>query len=201
MQESWGTRSVLIVSQKSLLRIAIQSILAAMDLDALGEAVDRTSAALLIRAVRPAVIIVDFGCAFNQAVASYVRWLLAHPHRPKVLAICTSGETPGFADIRAEGCWLLLTPEVDAAEFAAAVSDFLEPGSPSDSAPRSVRLTPRQREILLLVATGRSNAEIGKRLVIAPGTVKRHLNDAFAKLNARSRIDAVNRARSLGLMS
>lgn len=202
MQETRSWRSVLVVSRRSLLRVAIRSILAGMDLDALGEAVDKPSAALQIRIATPAVIIVDFDCPFNTAVGSYVQWIRAHEHRPRVLAICSGVDRTVLEDTAPDADlngWLLVTTDIEAAELASGVRRLLG-ASLHREAFDGGRLTPRQRQILTLVANGKSNAEIGRRLVIAPGTVKRHLNDAFTALNARSRIDAVNRARSLGLM-
>jgi DNA-binding NarL/FixJ family response regulator len=55
-------------------------------------------------------------------------------------------------------------------------------------------LSDREKEILLLVAEGLSNAQVGRLLHIAEGTVKRHLRMVFIKLGAVSRIDAVNKA-------
>lgn len=59
----------------------------------------------------------------------------------------------------------------------------------------------RERDILALVSQGLSNAQIGKRLSIAEGTVKRHLGNIFVKLGATSRIDAVNRAGAANLLT
>ncbi|AMB58462.1 response regulator transcription factor [Microterricola viridarii] len=59
-------------------------------------------------------------------------------------------------------------------------------------------LTARQTETLALAADGMSNAQIAERLYISVGTVKRHLSDAFIALGARSRVEAINRARSAG---
>lgn len=53
----------------------------------------------------------------------------------------------------------------------------------------------------MLVAEARSNAEIATRLRITIGTVKRHLRNIFVKLSAVSRIDAVNKARAVGLLA
>lgn len=58
----------------------------------------------------------------------------------------------------------------------------------------------REREILILVAQGLSNAQIGKRLSITEGTVKRHLGNIYTKLGAASRIEAVNRAMAASLI-
>jgi DNA-binding CsgD family transcriptional regulator len=61
-------------------------------------------------------------------------------------------------------------------------------------------LSQRELEVLRLVATGRSNQEIATELYVATGTVKAHLNNIFRKLEARSRIEAVTRARDLRLL-
>lgn len=60
------------------------------------------------------------------------------------------------------------------------------------------RLSEREQEVLNFVARGLSNGEIARKLDIVEGTVKRHLRNIFAKLGARSRIDAVNRAVMAG---
>lgn len=62
-------------------------------------------------------------------------------------------------------------------------------------------LTPREREILGLMAAGLSNQEIADMLVIGVGTVKTHLHSLYGKLAARDRMSAVVRARTLGLLA
>jgi DNA-binding CsgD family transcriptional regulator len=62
-------------------------------------------------------------------------------------------------------------------------------------------LSVREREVLALVAQALSNRQIAGHLSITEGTVKRHLCNIFAKLGAVSRIDAVNKATSAGLIS
>ena len=61
-------------------------------------------------------------------------------------------------------------------------------------------LTPRELEILQLLAQGHSNQAIAEELIVAIGTVKRHVNSIFGKLQVRSRLEAVARARALGLV-
>ena len=55
---------------------------------------------------------------------------------------------------------------------------------------RMPRLTPREREILDLVAEGRTNMEIAERLCVSPGTVRRHLENVFRKLGVHTRTAA-----------
>jgi LuxR family maltose regulon positive regulatory protein len=61
-------------------------------------------------------------------------------------------------------------------------------------------LTPREHEILRLLADGLSNREIAARLVIAESTLKRHLSNFYLKLAAHSRTQALARARAAGLI-
>ena len=61
-------------------------------------------------------------------------------------------------------------------------------------------LTERELEVLRLVAAGKANLEIAADLVLAVGTVKKHLNTIFGKLNVKSRTLAIARARELGLL-
>jgi len=70
----------------------------------------------------------------------------------------------------------------------------------SQNLPPGVLLTPRELEVLRLVAQGYSNGEIALHLCLALNTVKRHLNNIFLKLGVRTRTQAVARARRLGLI-
>ncbi|NTU75591.1 MAG: response regulator transcription factor, partial [Anaerolineaceae bacterium] len=63
------------------------------------------------------------------------------------------------------------------------------------------RLTERELEVLGLIAAGLSNAEIAARIYLSPNTLKAHTQSIYAKLDAHSRVQAVNRARELGLIS
>lgn len=62
-------------------------------------------------------------------------------------------------------------------------------------------LTPRERQVLALVAEGRSNGEVAKELVISTKTASVHVSNILAKLNASSRTEAVAVARRRGLLS
>jgi DNA-binding NarL/FixJ family response regulator len=71
--------------------------------------------------------------------------------------------------------------------------------SPPEPAPRGSggRLSEREQEVIDLIARACTNAQIARRLGIAEGTVKRHVNSIFVKLQAVSRLDAVNKYREL----
>lgn len=83
--------------------------------------------------------------------------------------------------------------------LVAAVSD--QPLNASDGADEALPdgLTPREAEVLRLIAAGRSNAEIAAALVVSDATVKTHINHVFAKTGARDRAQAVRYAYEHGL--
>jgi LuxR family maltose regulon positive regulatory protein len=87
------------------------------------------------------------------------------------------------------------------------LSAFQQPGHsvfprPPGEAPGLVEpLTPREMEVLRLIAAGASNQSIAERLVITVRTVKKHTGNIYGKLGASSRTQAVARARELGLFS
>jgi DNA-binding NarL/FixJ family response regulator len=68
------------------------------------------------------------------------------------------------------------------------------------SLPEGEPLTPREREVLELLASGQSNKEIASRLHISEHTAKFHVNSLFAKLGTQNRTEAVVRAAQLGLL-
>jgi PAS domain S-box-containing protein len=63
------------------------------------------------------------------------------------------------------------------------------------------RLTPRQREVLALIASGLSTGEVAEELTLSPETVRNHLRNAFKELRAHSRVEAVASAQRLGLLA
>ncbi|HEY2295880.1 MAG TPA: LuxR C-terminal-related transcriptional regulator [Thermoanaerobaculia bacterium] len=72
------------------------------------------------------------------------------------------------------------------------------PRAPSQDLPEP--LSEREVEVLRLIATGLSNADAGRKLFIAPSTVKKHLENIYAKLGTRNRTQAIARAREAGLL-
>ena len=73
------------------------------------------------------------------------------------------------------------------------------PASPT-AQPLEEPLSERELEVLRLVAAGLSNRDIAQELVLATGTVKKHINNIFTKLNVRSRTQAVSQAREFNLL-
>jgi PAS domain S-box-containing protein len=89
---------------------------------------------------------------------------------------------------------------LDASTFCAAVFGVCAV-APAGSFAHLSRLTPRQREVLGLLAQGASTEQIAASLVLSRATVRNHIRDILRALNAHSRLEAVVKARSLKLVS
>src|SRR5688572_80126 len=74
------------------------------------------------------------------------------------------------------------------------------PFVPNTRAQETLGISGRELEVLELLAAGRSNKEIARRLDVSPNTVKTHVTKLFAKLEARRRTEAILRARELGMI-
>jgi DNA-binding NarL/FixJ family response regulator len=122
---------------------------------------------------------------------------LGHPHEE------ARARTRLAAVLRASG-------DADGSEIEAAAAravatrlqavPLLEELGSARSTPGAGTLTPREREILALVAAGRSNGEVGAQLFISAKTVSVHVSNVMAKLGASSRTEAVALARRAGLL-
>ena len=74
------------------------------------------------------------------------------------------------------------------------------PFVPNTRVQETLGISDRELEVLALLAAGGSNKEIARRLAVSPNTVKTHLTKLFAKLEARRRTEAIQRARELGMI-
>jgi DNA-binding CsgD family transcriptional regulator len=74
------------------------------------------------------------------------------------------------------------------------------PFVPNTRAQETLGISGRELEVLGLLAAGRSNKEIARRLDVSPNTVKTHVTRLFAKLEASRRTEAIQRARELGMI-
>ena len=113
----------------------------------------------------------------------------------------------GHLKLHAEdGIMAYAFPDRDPRPERSEPSAFSEPGPQGDRAPSGIPkqlddpLSEREVEVLTLLASGRTNAEIARDLFVAVGTVKSHVNNIYRKLGATNRAEAVTQARELNLL-
>ena len=217
---------VLLVDDQQLVRSGIAMLLAGEpDIEIVGECSDGTAAVAAAGARQPDVVLMDVrmpgmdGVAATREITSDD--FSSDPDRPIRVIILTTyhvDETV-YAALRAGASGFLLKDAVPA-ELALAVravaggeawldpavartmiDDFTaRPEAPIGVPGRLSALTGRERDVLVLVAYGLSNAEIARRLLIGEATVKTHLGRVLMKLGLRDRAQAVALAYQSGLV-
>jgi DNA-binding NarL/FixJ family response regulator len=202
---------IVMVDDHTLLRQALREILdAEPDLQVIGEAGSSDEAVQLVGRARPDVVLLDVEIPGDD-VRTTMRRLQRCSPRSDVLILSMYDEPQLVRDLLDLGVRGYLLKSVSRQELLSAIrmvrSDsgrvvlsvsrrslaHAETDNPNS-------LSSREIEVLLLAARAMSNAQIGVRLSITEGTVKRHLRNVFAKLGAVSRIDAVNKAAAASLI-
>ena len=219
------TIRVVVADDQPLLRTGFKSLISsAADLEVVGEAGDGREAARLARAAAADVVLMDIRMPVLDGLAA-TRLITADPALASVkVLILTTFEIDEYVfEALRSGASGFLGKSAEADELLAAIRTvsrgdallspaatrtligrFLAmpavPAGVSDAARRWLdALTEREREIVALVATGMSNAEIAEHLTLSPLTVKTHANHAMTKLGARDRAQLVVFAYQAGL--
>jgi DNA-binding NarL/FixJ family response regulator len=219
------TIRILIADDDALLRAGLAVILGtAADLEVVAEAGDGIEAVRLCLERTPDVVLMDVRMPGIDGIEATRRLVAARPE-VKILILTTFHDddyVSGALGAGASGFLLKrASPErlLDAVRTVAAgealldpsvtrslISRFLAAGAATAPAPpvetrqQLARLTDRERQVLLLVAQGRSNAEIADLLVIAESTAKTHVKRVLAKIDAHDRAQAVVFAYRSGLL-
>ncbi|WP_026425644.1 response regulator [Actinokineospora inagensis] len=205
---------VLIADDQALIRTGFREIVnSADDLTVIAEAANGADAVELATADPPDVVVMDIRMPELDGIEA-TRRITATLPEVRVLVLTTFDlDEYVFAALRAGASGFLLkdTPSTDllaAIRVVAAGDALLSPSvtrkliAAYTSPPRTDRLTaitPREREVLTLIAAGLSNSEIAQRLHITPGTTKAHVAHIMLKLSARDRVHLVILAYQAGL--
>ncbi len=211
---------VVIVDDQALVRIVMRMVVDSQDdLRVVGEAGDGVEALDLLRATTADIVLMDVRMPRLDGVEA-TRQLLGRPNPPRVIVLTTFDlDEHAFAALQAGASGFLLK-DAPAEDLVAAIRTVhagdavLAPSAtrrlldrvasqlPTGAvAPdRFARLTGREREVLLEVATGASNAEIAGRLYLSEATIKTHVGRVLNKLGLRDRVQAVVLAYESGLV-
>jgi DNA-binding NarL/FixJ family response regulator len=216
---------LLLADDQPLIRTGFRMILEETDdIDIVGEAQDGTEAVRLTGELNPDVILMDVRMPGVDGIEA-TRQIVARNGAARVLILTTFDlDEYAFSALRAGASGFVLK-DVPLDELARAIRSVASGDavvSPritrrlldvyatqlpdlSGEASSPVRtaldqLTPREREVLLEVATGLSNTEIAEKLVVSEATVKTHVGSILAKLDLRNRVQAVIFAYDVGLV-
>lgn len=204
---------VLVADDEPLVRSGLRLILdAEPDLQVVGEAGDGAQAVELARTLRPDVVCMDVRMPGVDGLRA-TELVLRLPEPPRVLVVTTFEHDGYVLDALTVGASGFLLKRAGADEMVQAVrtvavgQSLLYPEALRDlirSRPRATTgapvLTPREREVLGLVAQGMTNAEIATSLVVGVETVRTHVASVLAKLQARDRTQAVVLGYRAGLV-
>jgi DNA-binding NarL/FixJ family response regulator len=211
---------VVLADDQELVRTGFRMILGAeRDVEIVGEAADGDEAVAQVARLRPDVVLMDIRMPRMDGLAA-TRKILARPAAPTRVLILTTFDHDEyvFQALRAGASgFILKTAPADqlvaAVRQVAAGEALLAPTITRRLIERFVRalpdpvpppgydeLTAREREVLLLLARGMSNAEIARELVVEPSTVKTHVAALLSKLGVRDRVAAVVLAYESGLV-
>ncbi|WP_422774279.1 response regulator [Plantactinospora sp. WMMC1484] len=215
---------VLIADDQAMVRQGFGALLAAQpDLLVVGDAADGQEAVAAARRLDPDVVLMDVRMPVLDGLAA-TRQLLGDRRdsdRPRVLILTTFDLDDYVYDALRAGASGFLLKDAPAADLVHAVrvvaagDALLAPAvtrrliaefaaRPGRDRPRPTSLaglTPRETEVLRLVARGRSNGEIAEELVVAEQTVKTHVGRILSKLDLRDRAQAVVVAYESGLVT
>ncbi len=204
--------TVVIADDQGMVRAGFRSLLSGEpDLEVVGEAANGEEAVDVVRRLLPDVVSMDIRMPVLDGIAA-TRRLVEAGVASRVLVLTTFDlDEYVFGALQAGASGFLLK-DAPAEELAAAIrivaagESLLAPGvtrrvidafvrhpPPSRPAPdaRLALLTPREFEVLDLVARGLSNLDIARRLYVSEGTTKTHVSNVLAKLGVRDRVQAV----------
>jgi DNA-binding NarL/FixJ family response regulator len=213
------TLRVLVADDQELVRDGFRMILQASGIEVAGEARDGREAIALARRTRPDVVLMDIRMPVMDGIEATRELAGPGAAEPVVVLILTTFDLDEYVveALRAGASGFLLKDAgreqlVSAVEIVAAGESLLAPSVTRRLVERFVRtapsppprelgeLTPREREVLELMARGRSNAELAAALVISETTAKTHVARILAKLRLRDRVQAVVFAYEYGIV-
>jgi DNA-binding NarL/FixJ family response regulator len=211
---------VLIADDQALVREGLTTLMAAQDgIEPVASAADGEEAVALCDRHLPDVVLMDLRMPRVDGVEATRQIRHAHP-QIEIVVLTTYADDASILGALQAGARGYLTKDAGAQEIARAIhaaaagQTLLDPmvqqrllsaaaaGRPDPALPPASlpdELTPREAEVLRLIAAGLSNGEIADRLVISEATVKTHVNHVFAKTGARDRAQAVHYAYHHGL--
>lgn len=205
---------VVLVDDHPLFREGLASLLHARDVEIVGEASDGAEGVELVRRLRPDAVLMDLTMPGGMGGLEATRLIKAEMPEVRVVILTVSEADADLFDAIRSGAHGYLVKSTSSEEFfdlldaldrgeaplsrglAAKIMQYLARGDRPDD---EVVLTPREEEVLRLVAEGRTNREMATALSISEATVKFHMTNVLAKLHLENRAQVVAYAHRHGL--
>jgi DNA-binding NarL/FixJ family response regulator len=216
---------VLVADDQGLVREGLMTLLqTAQGIEPVACARDGLEAVALTGEYKPDVVLMDLRMPNMDGVEA-TRQIRGEYPETEVVVLTTHADEASILDALRAGARGYLTKDAGVAEIARAIhaaaahQTLLDPvvqsqllaaatagagaAAPAPTAPVALpdELTPREGEVLALIASGLSNQEIATKLFVSEATVKSHINHVFSKIGARDRAQAVHYAYTNGLIS
>jgi DNA-binding NarL/FixJ family response regulator len=208
------TIRVAVADDHALVREGLRSLLTAVDgLELVAAVPNATEAVRTAIAEKPDVLVLDINMPDGSGIEVARKLQRVAPGVAILMLTMYDDDDSVFAAMRAGAMGYVLKgadPEdvVRAIQAVASGNAILGPGvaaraisylSAPNREPPFPTLTPREREVLDLIASGLGNAAIASRLVVAPSTIGNHVTNIFGKLQVASRSEAIVKARDAGM--
>lgn len=201
---------VLIADDHAVVRGGLSALLTAAGFEVVGAAVDGADAVRLVEELAPDLVLMDLSMPVLDGIEA-TRQILAGDSPSRIVALTSFAERDRVLAAIGAGCWGYLLKDSEPDELIRSIRAAASGGAPFDprvagvllealgTPPTTAGLTPREREVLQLVAGGRSNKEIARALGISEKTVKAHMTSIFHRLGVDDRTQAALWAREHGL--
>jgi DNA-binding NarL/FixJ family response regulator len=204
--------SVVLADDQRVVREGLATLLGLLPgIEVLGAASDGEEAVALVERLRPDVVLMDLRMPRCDGVEA-TRRLRERAPESKVIVLTTYADDRSVLEALRAGARGFLTKDAGAEEIERAIGAVVRGDAAIDPAVQRHLveavaatpelpngLTPREAEVLALIAEGLTNAEIAARLVVTEATVKSHVNHLFTKTGVRDRAQAVTYAYRNGL--
>ncbi|GAA3792041.1 response regulator transcription factor [Sphaerisporangium flaviroseum] len=206
---------VLIADDHPVVRQGLHTFLELQDdLEIVGEAADGAEAVSLVASLAPDVLLLDLTMPVLDGLGA-LRELSERGLRVRVIVLTSVSDRGDVAPAMRSGASGFLYKDVDPGALVQAIRSVHEgqvllapeaaeamldgPSKAPEGAPSIAVLTEREREVLALIASGRSNREIARELAVAEKTVKTHVSNVLMKLGVQDRTQAALYAVRNGL--